>query len=75
MSEEHAVFYLKRNRCKHIAPVGHRYADAPGRTRTCDAGFRKPSLSPAELRGQASLVYHEAGAKTNTCVIIAGYER
>src|SRR5436309_8387927 len=24
---------------------------APGRTRTCDARFRKPSLYPSELRG------------------------
>ena len=34
------------------------FSGDPGRSRTCDLRFRKPSLYPSELQGHATTVYH-----------------
>ena len=42
-------------------PEAHRLPGAPGRTRTCDARFRKPTLYPSELRGRTESVERRVG--------------
>ena len=42
-------------------PDPKRLPGAPGRTRTCDARFRKPTLYPSELRGRAESVERRVG--------------
>ena len=40
-----------------VRNVSSAFANAPGRTRTCDLRFRKPPLYPTELRALYILLY------------------